>query len=214
MKAVIFDYDGVIVDSFEANYLAWKRYFNEKGWTGFSKEYLEELYGSGIQSIARPILKKNGIVETDTLMKGLIKTKTAYAESYINEVVLIDGVKVFLQSLDGLRLAISTGNGKEFVEAVNRKFDIKSLFELVVSSEDVSKGKPEPEGFLIAAERLAISPSECVVFEDHPAGVLAARRAGMKCIAITTTKPASDLSLADMVIDSYSELSLAKIISM
>ena len=76
---------------------------------------------------------------------------------------------------------------------------------VIVTADDVSRGKPDPEGFLIAAQRLDLAAERCVVIEDAPAGIEAARAAGMRAIAVTTTRPAADLAAADLVVDSLAD---------
>jgi beta-phosphoglucomutase len=87
------------------------------------------------------------------------------------------------------------------------------VFDALVGAEDVTKGKPDPEVFLTAAKRLGVPPERCLVFEDAIAGVIAAKRGGMKCIAVTTTNPRDALveAGADLVVDSLSELSLERL---
>ena len=83
---------------------------------------------------------------------------------------------------------------------------IADLFQTVVSGQDVTRGKPDPEGYLLAAERLGIRPENCVVIEDSTAGVSSAKRAGMLCVAITNTRSRSKLARADLIINSLEEV--------
>jgi beta-phosphoglucomutase-like phosphatase (HAD superfamily) len=85
-------------------------------------------------------------------------------------------------------------------------------FDALVAEEDAARGKPHPEGFLVAAARLGVPPERCVVMEDAPAGVAAAKAAGMRAIAVTTTRPAADLRDADLIVDTLADRRLAAFI--
>jgi len=82
---------------------------------------------------------------------------------------------------------------------------LTGAFDTIVAAEDVSRGKPDPEGFLLAARSLGVPPERCLVIEDAPGGIEGARRAGMRSLAVTTTRPREDLSAADAVVDSLND---------
>jgi beta-phosphoglucomutase-like phosphatase (HAD superfamily) len=96
----------------------------------------------------------------------------------------------------------------ENIRLIMNALDIAYLFNTVVSDSDVSRGKPDPEGFLLAAGRLGVAPDSCVVIEDAVAGVSAAKNAGMKCVAVTNTHPAVRLVEADIIVDSLQEVTV------
>ena len=102
-------------------------------------------------------------------------------------------------------MAIVSSTPRENVRVVLRSLGLEGVFETVIAEEDAPKGKPDPQGFLVAAERLGVKPEECVVIEDAPGGVEAAKRAGMRCIGLTTSRPREALAEADVVVDSLEE---------
>lgn len=103
-------------------------------------------------------------------------------------------------------LALTTSSSKMEADLVLAAFNIKDAFRVVVTADDVSKGKPDPQPYVLTASRLSIDPAECVVIEDSTSGVRSAKAVGMTCIAITTTHSASDFSQADMVVDSFAAI--------
>ena len=106
----------------------------------------------------------------------------------------------------------NTQQSLENVEAVAAQLHLHDYLDSVVCGADVQKGKPDPEIYLRAAERLGASPAECVVFEDSPHGVEAAKRGGMKCVAVTNSHPPETLIAADRVVDSLEEIDLVQLI--
>lgn len=119
----------------------------------------------------------------------------------------LPGVRALLDALDerGALKAIVTSTPRENLELILDALGIGGRFDTLVAEEDASKGKPDPEGFLVAATRLGIFAERCVVIEDAPHGLRAAKAAGMRAIGVTTTHPASELGDADVVVDSLAE---------
>jgi beta-phosphoglucomutase len=113
----------------------------------------------------------------------------------------------------GFKLAIASSTPRVNIEFAIEQLKMADLFDGFVGAEDVTRGKPDPEVFLKAAQKVGVPPERCVVFEDAVAGVIAAKRGGMKCVAVTTTNPSSALEEAgaDLVVDSLSELTPTQI---
>ncbi len=113
------------------------------------------------------------------------------------------------------KIAIASSSEREYIEYVLDKLNIKDFFEIIISGYDVKKSKPEPDIFLKASEILKIDPKECLVIEDSMNGILAAKRAGMKCIAIPNSITKNqDFSLADKVLNSFNEITIELIESL
>ena len=89
---------------------------------------------------------------------------------------------------------------------ITRKLNVETLFQAIVSGREVEEGKPSPLGFLLAAKKLGIEPQDCIVIEDAIAGVTAAKKAGMYCLAVTNTNPRTSLKEADLIVDSLKEV--------
>ena len=132
-------------------------------------------------------------------------------------VALLPGVRALLEGLHaaGLRQAIGSSAPRENLELIIELTDTGSFFDAVVSSEDTERGKPDPQVFLVAAERLKVTPENCVVVEDAVAGVQAAKAGGMKCIGVTFVGHHPDSTLraagADLLVKTLEEVSVDRI---
>jgi HAD superfamily hydrolase (TIGR01509 family) len=125
----------------------------------------------------------------------------------------LPGVEKFLRVLksEGIPCAVASSGPRENIQCAMEMIAFEKYFETIVSSEDVSHGKPDPEVFLLTADRLKVKPERCVVFEDSHVGIEAAKAAGTKVVAVTSTHAPESLSDADRVIDSFEELSAEEI---
>jgi HAD superfamily hydrolase (TIGR01509 family) len=162
------------------------------------------------------ILKSNGIGTAPQLIQSLIQKKTNYLMEYIkNDLFIYPGVVELVgSSRKDYLLAIASGALRHEIEFVLESAGIRSAFNVIVSAEDVSEGKPNPECFNTALEQLnkisgeRIKRDECLVIEDSIAGIEAAKAAGMLCVAVTNTYSRDRLTLADRVVRELSEINL------
>jgi len=126
---------------------------------------------------------------------------------------LMPGVECVVRELHwgGVTLAVTTSAAGDAVDLLLRRFGIRELFALIVDGTEVQAGKPDPEGYLLTARKLGAAPSDCVVFEDSHVGVLAAKAAGMYCVAVRNRRARipQDVSAADLVVDSFEQLNVA-----
>ena len=123
---------------------------------------------------------------------------------------LMPGVErvVAILRRDGIRMAITSSAVRSAIETILRRFDLRDFFELIIDGSEVERGKPDPAAYLLTAEKLGVSPRDCVVFEDSTVGVAAAKAAGMYCIAVRNPRALlrQELSAADVVVNSFEEL--------
>ena len=186
MKAFIFDLDGVIVDTAKYHYLAWKNLANELGFD-FTEEQNEQLKGvSRVRSLE--ILLNIGKVELTQEKKDelLLEKNTEYLE-YVSQMTsdeILPGIKGLLTFLENEKISFALGSASKNAPLILQKVGLFSKFDAIVDGNDVSKAKPDPEVFLIAAKKLNKSPDQCIVIEDALAGVQAANNANMLSIAI------------------------------
>jgi beta-phosphoglucomutase family hydrolase len=210
--AIIFDMDGTLVATTEADFLAWQRIFKDAGRSLSFEDYFP-LLGKKSHDVVYHVLKLDGEAAENAL-----HAKMKYFEEIVAEkgISLMPNVVVLLRELKslGIPLALATSSRKLKMELVLDEVDLLEYFDVLVSGEDVTKGKPSPDIFLLTAEKLLVDPAHCVVLEDAVSGVKAAKAAGMKCIAVTNTHDAEDLAIADLVISDFSELSLPVISSL
>ena len=221
--AAIFDMDGTLVDSFEAHWLSWQEIAKENDIV-YTRDMYNNSFGRPFKSIVELFWRRNGSyfnpdgspMFTDAQMKALEDRKEElYREIFREKFILMPGVESFLSRLKdaGFKIAIGSSGPKENIEMVvdkiNEIMGRTDIFDATVSCNEVTNGKPNPEIFLKAAEKLGLPFFQCCVFEDSDSGVLAAYRAEMSCVAIF--KPDcqyASLSKADRKIQSFDELTV------
>ncbi|MDH6432915.1 sugar-phosphatase [Streptomyces sp. SAI-144] len=197
-EALLFDNDGTLVSSLESVHRCWTRWAEEFGIT--AEEFARvELHGRPAVEIAADLLP------ADVVPQALARIEQLEVEDVSNGGVhLLPGTRVFLDALPADRWAVVTSATRRLAEA--RLEAVGILPKTLVAADDVTRGKPDPEPYLLAARELGVDPARCVVFEDAPAGLRAGRAAGMTTVALTTTHQAHELD-ADLVVENLSALS-------
>ncbi|MBT2444850.1 HAD-IA family hydrolase [Streptomyces sp. ISL-36] len=196
-EALLFDNDGTLVSSMASVYRCWTRWAVEYGIT--AEEFARvELHGRPAAEIIADLLPAARVLE------ALARIEELEVEDVPGGVELLPGTKELLSSLPAGRWAVVTSATRPLGEARLREAGID--FPVMVAADDITRGKPDPEPFLLAAARLGVDPAACVVFEDAPAGLAAGRAAGMRTVALATTHARSEL-LADVVVTDLSEVS-------
>jgi len=201
--AVIFDMDGVMVQTAPQHLAAWRQVFAEMG-REFSKEEFRATFGRRNQEILRHILGE-GISEVQVEVLGR-KKEEHYRALVRGEVEAAPGFIPLLEALrdNEFKIAVGTSAPRQNVELILDVLSVRERLDVVVTAEDVDRGKPDPETFLLAAQRCNIEPKGCVVFEDSVAGIEAARAAGMRCIGVG--RP--DIAKADLMVDSLAKVTI------
>ncbi len=207
IQAVLFDLDGVIVFTDKYHYMGWKRLAEEKGWT-FNEEINHKLRGvSRLESLA-VILEKNKVSLPEDEIQQLAELKNSYYVESLKEIGKRDifpGSIKFIKRCKDKGLLVALCSSSKNARHVTDKLNISGLFDAFVTGWDITKTKPDPQIFLLAAEMLDVSPRLCVVFEDAASGVEAAKAAGMKVIGIGDRE---QLSGADKVVTAFDEVTL------
>ena len=205
-KAFIFDMDGVIIDSEPLHERASRLVFAH-----FKLDYDESNFsafkGQTDRAIVTHILSENGSL--DFGVDEVLEMKRQTYAGLIDELQPIHGVISFLHRIEGaFRLALTTSASRRNKELAFQKFHLHSFFEVVITSNDISKPKPDPEPYVVTTERLKLAPAECVVIEDSTNGVMSAVGAGCTVVGITTSFDRAALlkAGAHVVIDSYEQL--------
>jgi beta-phosphoglucomutase len=208
--AVIFDMDGVLVDSYAPHFQSWQRLYDELG-----IEYSEAAFAADFGQTSRDILRRRLHEElTEARFREIDDRKESYYREIIREnFPAMDGADELIEALagDGFRLAVGSSGPPENVQLAIEKLRRGRLISAKVTGADVTRGKPDPQVFLMAAERLGVPPASCAVIEDAIHGVEAAKHAGMTAIALTGTSTRAELRFADLIVDNLCELSPAKI---
>lgn len=204
--AVIFDVDGVLVDSYQAHFQSWQQMLGEKD-VEFSESQFRATFGRTSRDIIAELYSGK---LTDTEIAELDNRKEALFRDLLQQNFLaIEGATDLVEALAnaGLKLAVGSSAPAENVAVTLKCLGCEDLFTARVSGGDVTRGKPDPQVFLLGAERLGVAAEQCVVVEDAPAGVEAANSAGMTSIALTGTATRDELAHADLVVESLCELS-------
>ncbi len=208
LKAIIFDMDGVIINSEPLHVKLERELLEELGGTITDKEH-SNFIGTTDYHMWNT-LKKQFHIELS--VDEIMKIKSERFSENIHRVELVPGFWDFFIKVynAGYPIALASSNNRTTVNLIVEKFNLDKYLRVIMTGEDVSEGKPNPEIFLKTAEKLGVSPpSDCIVIEDAKNGVLAAKAAGMRCIGFNNPVfGKQDLSDADMVISSFSELDL------
>ena len=219
MRAVIFDFNGIIVDDEPIHFQLFQKVFAEEGIDLTKDAYYERYLGFDDRgAFSFGYRERNRSLSHEKLTE-LIDRKAFYYQAAIrNQVAIFPGVKELVSSLaDNLPLAVASGALRHEIETILTTAGLIQYFKVIVSAEDVDRGKPEPDIFLQALARLngqianAIQAGDCVVIEDSKEGIKGARRAGMKCLAVTNSHPAELLGEAHTIVNSLEEVGLSRL---
>lgn len=200
IKAVIFDMDGVIVDSMPYHYLAWYESLRPLGVRVSCFDVYRKEGERWDRSLGQ-FLRRAGIRPTREILAGLFRRRERIFRAYFKRFIF-PGAAGLLACLErsGYALGLVTGTPLHEVRRILPR-GIRARFRQIVSGDQVKRGKPHPEPYRTACSRLAVAPRECVVVENAPYGIASAKRAGMFCIAVTTSLPREYLRQADAIVE-------------
>ncbi len=205
VEAILFDMDGVIVDSMPSHADTWKRVLGEFGLELDDIDIFRREGMSGKQSVEDIFLEKGHTVPGDSEFNGLIAKRHAlFEQCQIRLFPLVEEMLAWIGSRS-IRAALVTGSPKRSVRHVIPDA-VLSRFDAVITAEDVTKGKPDPEPFIRAIDALGVRPERSLIVENSPMGILSARAAGIVCFALETTLPRRYLKDADRIFSGHREL--------
>ena len=210
IKAIIFDFDGVIIDSEKLRYETYQELFLQKFRKKIPKNdslFLGRKQEENIKELLNSTKEKGDINELTRLRNKLIQKKF----NNLKNIIPVKGIFQFLIKMkrNNMKLAIGSGAEKGYIERVLKQMDIQGFFNVILASEDTKKVKPNPEIFLKIAKKLNINPKECLVIEDSINGILAGKSAGMCVIGLTTTLKKEVLNLADKTFDNFESIDVS-----
>lgn len=209
LKGAIFDMDGVIVDTVPLHFKAWKKMFGEYGKKFTFLDYRMKVDGIPRSSGARAVL-------TGLSKEGLEKA-SGKKQRYFLEFLKKEGVNVYKDTVDlvkrlrGNNVKTAVISSSKNCRYVLRKAKLTGLFNAIITGNDVKKGKPHPDIFLLAAARLRLKPKECIVFEDAVLGIKAAGRAKMRTVGIDRYNNPEKLKQADLVVSNLRKISISNL---
>lgn len=219
LRAIIFDFNGVLVDDEPIHLELFQKVLAEEGIPLSEKDYYARYLGMDDRGCFKAAFAEHGRELDGRHLAELIQRKARYYRGSIKTKVRpFPGVKELVPLVAArYPLAIASGALRSEIEMIVERIGLEGYFQVIVSSEDISEGKPNPDIFIRALEGLnqkrpkggAILPSECLVIEDSREGILGAHRAGIKCVAVTNSHTAKELAEADAVVGSLSEVNLA-----
>jgi len=217
LKAVIFDFDGVLVDSEQIHYRAFNRVLAPFGAQIPTQQYYDKFLGLTDEEVFRLVAKERKLALSDQQAAKLVEEKSSiFKELSRTEAVVIAGVTEFLKMLSDnkIPMAICSGALQPEIEMILAAAGLRSFFDVIISAEQVKKGKPHPEGFLLALTKLneksgrQIKANQCIVIEDSRWGLAAAKAAGMHTIAVTNTYTANQLNPAEKIVTKLTDLTI------
>jgi beta-phosphoglucomutase len=209
---VIFDMDGVLVDTGWAHRQAWHDLAEREG-LEISDEFFRRTFGMQNAAIL-PMLRTD--ISTEEMERLSDWKEQRYRDLMQEHLELAPGAAALLRDLKrhGIRLAIGSSAPPENLNIFWDRLSLADWFDARVTKEEIARSKPAPDTFLKAAEKLGLAPACCAVVEDAVPGVQAARAAGMPVVAVTTTRSRADLAQADRIVDSLSELRAADFLAL
>ena len=218
LQAVIFDFDGVITDSEVLHLRSFNNVLGQYGIEITKKDYYKKYLGSSDLDCFRQLRSEGKLNLDDEEIENLIKRKNEDFEKLARtEGRLIAGVKDFLQKLkqNNITMAICSGSLLTEIMLILEEAGLQTFFDVIVSAEQVRTGKPAPEGFLLALQKLnkkspePVLAEHCIVIEDSYWGLEAARAAGMHTVAVTNSYDAEELKLAEKIVTHLNELEIS-----
>lgn len=198
-EAVLFDMDGVIVDSMPYHFISWFEALKKYKVTVTPLDIYEK-EGEKSDSCVRRFFQRDGIKFDEKKVQDVLNLRNKIYKKYF-KVFLFEDIEPVLKNLkkQNIKTAIVTGSSKQKVMAMLPKKIIK-MFDVIISADMVKRGKPHPDSYLTAAKELNLNPGQCLVIENAPNGIKAAKAAKMFCVAVTTSLPKQYLSRADLIV--------------
>jgi beta-phosphoglucomutase len=203
LKAIIFDVDGVLVDSMRFQADAWVKTFKEVG-INITREDIYELEGSNNKRLIKSIFEKAGKEPETWHLEKLPEMK--------REALDFDRIRPYEGILDCLKvlkryfeLALVSGSHTDTVNKIVNKY-FSNYFDVIITGSDLERGKPDPDPYLKALEKLDLTKNECMVIENAPLGITAAKRAGLYCVAVASMLDSEKIEHADLVLEDHAAL--------
>lgn len=212
LQAVLWDMDGVIVDTYEGHFISWKQALDEVG-QAYDEDIFRRTFGMNNRLIMATVFGRE--LEEEFIQKVSDRKEELFRRDIKGKVQTLPGVLDWLERFRELKLkqAVASSAPQANIDALLTELKIRDYFQAEAAGATL-KGKPDPAVFLLAAELLGVDPHNCLVIEDSIAGVQAAKSAGCQCVAVLTTNQASDLGKADLIVKDLSYLTLEQVKSL
>jgi beta-phosphoglucomutase len=213
-QAIIFDMEGTLTDNNPYHIMAWQEFYKGLGRELTMEHYKTNMNGKANREIFEDIFSRK--LTPQELADYTDQKESLYRKLYEPHIEPISGLMDLLQSVssEDITMAVATSGLPVNIQFAFDRLSMRHYFEVVVDSTYITKGKPNPESYLKAAELVKADPAKCVAFEDAIAGIKAAKSAGMKVVALSTTHAREDLGEVDLVINDYRDITLTQIESL
>ncbi len=220
LRAIIFDFDGIIADTEPLHFRGLQQVLSEIDIPLTEPDYYANYLGYDDRGALQAALASTGRPSSPAIITELMRKKaTAYLQAVKDHIVIFPGVPDFIRGASTrLPLAIASGALRNEIDLILRTAGLRECFRHITSAEDVSRGKPDPQGFLLALAALnhthngsTMSPADCLVIEDSLPGIRGARAAGMKVLAVANTHTIQELGEADAITHSLADVTLAEL---
>ncbi len=219
LRAIFFDFNGVLVDDEPLHFSLFQKTLEEKSILLTSRDYYQKYLGYDDRDCFTAILRDQKIPHEKKMIEALIQRKAElyFDEAQTKDLFIANSVSFVKKVSEKYFLGVVSGALRQEIEGWLERGEIRSLFPVIVSAQDVKRGKPDPEGYLKGLDLLnrdfvsnsdVILPQECLVIEDSMWGIEAAHSAGMKCLALATSYPKESLTIADWVVQNFGEIHL------
>jgi HAD superfamily hydrolase (TIGR01509 family) len=207
LQALIFDMDGVIVDNTLIQARAFQLLFRDQAVDADAIQLLRRLNGAPASEILKEAFAKKPQLD-EKLESFAEQREFLYRTLYWDDRRPLPGLVEFLEAAraSGLKIGLGSGSGQESIAYILDGLDLRRFFDVVISKDDVDKGKPHGDTYSVTAKKLGVDPAQCVVFEDAVLGEQSAYRAGMPCVAVASTLPGQDFQAPLLVIRDFTEL--------
>lgn len=205
-RAFIFDMDGTLVDNMRFHTEAWRTLIEENGYEFDERKFLVETAGQTNREIIPSVF---GTVSNERLNELALRKEELYREVYVHHRKPVEGLVDFLETAGGLgiKMAVATAASPPNMAFILDGLSLRKYFGAITTAADVRRGKPDPEIFLLSAERLNVAPRNSIVFEDAFFGFEAAKRAGMKAIGMTTVNSHDEIMKSEGVVEAHADFS-------
>jgi beta-phosphoglucomutase len=208
LQAAIFDLDGTMLDNNPFHILAWKEFYRKRGRTLTDQEFVQHFNGKTNADALKYVFEGKELTKEE-IAQYTDEKESLYREIYAPHIEPVNGLVPLLELLQqhNIPTAIATSGIPVNIEYMFEHVPIRSYFSVIVNNTHISKGKPDPQVYLVTAKQLGIAPGHCLAFEDSVAGIRSAKTAGMKVIAVATTHAWDELKEADLIVKDFSALS-------
>jgi HAD superfamily hydrolase (TIGR01509 family) len=218
-KALIFDFDGIITDTEPVHMEAWQGALDPLGVVIDEEEFRTQYVGYNDRDFLDAVSRNHGHHFEDAEKADLIDQKSAATIALLEQdIPLLPGVAGFVETVkDAFLLSICSGANRSEIEFILRHLKWMELFCPVIAADSVTRGKPDPEGYIRAYEGLVdrtdgvLLAEEVIAIEDSPRGILAAKEAGLRCLAVRNSFTSGELDHADWIVDSLDEVNIAEL---